>query len=184
MNKLSALFILLFLSASASAHPYGEALKHFTVGFASYNSVVTVEDPDDNTEDYEIYGFAASVGYAISDQFALRATFFSQEEDDSEFDSSGYDLLVHLGINMASPGFKAYIGGGYFSDEWELDSYSRSFDGLQLNGGIGYNWESIALEFIIGIRDASEYEDFINEKALQEYSAAAASGSLMLSARF
>ncbi len=177
MRSLPAFFIFLFTSFNVHAHFDDYTEKPFNVGAGIYKSVISVDEPF--SEDHELSGYAFSVGYAITDQFALRATFFSLEHDDfSNIDSNGYDLLGYLGTGLATQGFKAYIGAGIFSDKWEVDRVSKTFDGLQLNGGIGYNWSSVSLDLIIGIRDADDYEDFFN------VSATAVTSTLLLSARF
>lgn len=183
MKNLSSLLILLFISFSAYAGSDGNIEKPFTIGIATYRSVIAYDNAF--AGDDELTGIAFSLGYAGLDQFAVRGTYFSLEHDDfSDIESTGYDLLVHLGTGLATQGFKAYIGGGIFSDKWEIGSFSKTFSGLQLNGGIGYNWESVALELILGIRDASDYEEFINANSSLNISAAAVTGSLLVSYRF
>ena len=61
------------------------------------------------------------------------------------------------------------------------DSYGPA---VQLNGGIGYNWDVVALDFVLGIRDPSDYEEFILRTASINTDAVAVSGSLILSVRF
>ena len=34
-----------------------------------------------------------------------------------------------------------------FKDKWEVADFSESFSGLQINGGLGYNWYSVSLDF-------------------------------------
>lgn len=184
MKYFTPLLLLITLSFDAFAGADGGVEKPFTVGIGTYRSVIAY----DNSlfQDDELSGYAFSFGYAASDQFAFRGTIFSLEHDDfSDIDSAGYDLLAYLGTGLATQGFKAYIGGGLFSDKWEVGSFSKTFNGLQLSGGIGYNWDSVSLDFILGIRDASDYEDFINQSLIfSQVSAAAVSGSLLLSYRF
>lgn len=186
MKSLSVLLVSLFFSFSAyGTHSdyYDYVEKPFSVGFGIYNSVISVDDPF--YEDDELSGYAFSFGYAFTDQFALRATFFSLEHDDfSAIDSNGYDIVGYLGTGLASYGFKGYIGGGLFKDKWEIGGFSTTFDGLQLNGGLGYNWESVSLDLILGIRDADDYEDIINDAFGDNVSATAISTMILLSARF
>ena len=181
MKYLSFFLLSLFLSFNIHADEYID--KPFSLGVGIYRSVVAVDEPF--YENDELSGIGFSLGYAISNEFALRGTFFSLEHDDfSALDSTGYDITGHVGINLASYGFKAYIGGGIFKDKWQVTGFSKSFSGLQLNGGLGYNWESVSLDFILGIRDAGDYEDFVNEVFGDNVSASAVTGMLLLSARF
>ena len=184
MKQLAALFLFVTSLVATSVHAAAQdpVDKRFTVGVGTYATVVAYDDPF--MADDELSGLALSFSYAVSDAFAFRGSLFSLEHDDfSAIDSSGFDLLGHFGINMASPGLKLYIGGGIFKDKWELGSLNETFSGLQLSGGIGYNWESVALDFILNIRDASDYEDSASTP-FNQVDAAAASGSLLLSFRF
>jgi hypothetical protein len=183
MKHISFLLVLSLISFDAFSASGGEQIKPFNIGLGTYRTVIAYDNA--LATDDELSGGALSFGYAVSDQFALRATYFSLEhDDDSALESTGYDLLAYLGTSLATPGFKAYIGGGYFSDEWKLGAFSKTFSGLQLSGGIGYNWNAIALDFILGVRDASDYEDFVNQNSFIKVSAAAVTGSLLVSFRF
>ena len=181
--RYAALLIFLLSSFNTTAASAGEAEKPFSIGIGTYRTVIAY----DNSlyDDQELSGFSLSFAYAVSDMLALRGTWFSLEHDDfSDIESTGYDLLAHLGTGLATHGFKAYIGAGLFSDKWESGAVSKTFDGLQLSGGIGYNWDSVSLDFILGIRDASDYEAFVNQGIFTDVSAAVVSGSLLLSYRF
>ena len=176
MKHVFAFLFIISLSLNVHTANAVEAVKPFTIGIGSYASTIVYDNA--LLEDVHFSGGALSFGYAISDQFALRAILFSQENaDNSNFESKGFDLLGYLGTGLATHGFKAYIGGGYFSDEWELGPVSERYNGLQLSGGLGYNWDYLSLDFILNIRDASDYE-------VLDINAAAVSGSLLLSYRF
>ena len=183
MKYISFFLALLFVSFNAHSASDGTVMKPFSIGLGTYRSVIAYDSTV--AGDDELSGGSLSFSYAISNQFAVRASYFSLEHDDSAaLESTGYDLLAYIGSNLAAPGFKAYIGGGLFSDKWELGSFSETFGGLQLSGGLGYNWDSVALDFILGIRDASDYEDFVNGASSFAVSATAITGSLLLSYRF
>lgn len=183
MKRLSSFLLLTFLSFSVFAGTDGPVEKPFSLGIGTYRSVISLDAPLAN--DDELSGIAFTLGYAVSDMFALRGTYFSLEHDDfSEIESTGYDLLAYFGTGLASQGFKAYIGGGLFKDKWEFGPFSESFDGLQLNGGLGYNWQSVSLDLVLGIRDPGDYEDFANSLFATSYTATAISTSLLLSYRF
>ncbi len=183
MKFLSLLVVLFLFSFNTYAASDGAAMKPFSIGLGTYRSVITYDSAV--AGDDKLSGGSLSFSYAISNQLAVRGSYFSLEHDDlSALESTGYDLLVHFGMNLASPGFKAYIGGGLFSDKWEIASFSETFSGLQLSGGLGFNWDSVALDFIIGVRDASDYEDFVNSSLSYNVTATAVTGSLLLSYRF
>ena len=177
------LSILLFLIVSFTANADNTFVKPFSLGLGLYQSVISVDDA--RYADDELSGLGFSLGYSISDQFALRGTYYSLEHDDfSEVDSSGYDLVGYLGTGLATYGFKAYIGGGLFKDKWQVAGFSESFSGLQMSGGLGYNWDSVSLDFNLSLRDAGDYEDFVNDILGDNIRASAVSGMLLMSARF
>ena len=184
MKYLPVLSTLFVLSSSAIADSTDDVSKPFNIGIGTYASVIAYDDA--TLKDDKFSGGALSFTYAFTDQYAARATLFSLEHDDfSDITSKGYDLLGYLGTGLATHGFKAYVGGGFFKDKWELGSYSESFSGLQLSGGIGYNWDYVSLELVLGLRSAKDYEDSINNSIFySDVSAAAVSNSLLLSARF
>lgn len=182
MRYLPFFLALFFLSNSAFADSINSGAKPFSIGIATYATTIAY----DNSlyDDDEFSGMALSFAYAFNDSLAFRGTFFSLEHDDfSDLESSGYDLLLHFGTGLATTGLKAYIGGGLFKDQWELYSLEETFNGFQLSGGVGYNWEPVSLDFVLGIRDASDYENFVNGP-FTNTSAAAVSASLILSVRF
>jgi hypothetical protein len=184
MKQIPAFLLLVSLSLNANITAAAETVKPFTIGIGTYASTIAYDDS--RVQDDDLSGFALSFGYAVSDQFAFRGNYFSLEHDDlSDLESKGIDLLGYLGTGLATPGFKAYVGGGFFSDKWELGPVSETFNGLQLSGGIGYNWNSVSLDFLLNIRDASEYEDYVNRALpFNPVSAAAVSGALLISYRF
>ena len=184
MRHIPASLLLASLSLNANVTAAAETMKPFTIGIGTYFSTITYDNSLIKDDDFS--GLALSFGYAVSDQFAFRGNYFSLENDDfSDLESKGIDLLGYLGTGLATPGFKAYVGGGYFSDKWELGSVDETFKGLQLSGGIGYNWNSVALDFLLNVRDPSDYEDSVNRTSFfNSVSAAAVSGSLLISYRF
>ncbi|VAW59306.1 hypothetical protein MNBD_GAMMA11-1011 [hydrothermal vent metagenome] len=175
---LSLLFIL-GLSTTAKA----DVEKNINIGFASYALTIAYGDAFIGDDDYS--GAGISVLYAMSNTFALRGTYYSMEHDDlPELENTGYDFVAYWGSGFTKEGFKAYAGGGFFTEDQEIFGFSDSFSGLQLNGGIGYNWSVISLDLTLGIRDPSDYEDFIQQNLGISVSAVAVSTSLILSARF
>jgi hypothetical protein len=189
MNKLllaicfSAVVLLTFsISAVADSN---QTVKLWSLGLGTYATTVNVEG-DYGDDDIEFEGLNFSASYVFSDSMAIRAGYFSLEKTDySELESSGLDLLAYYGTGLASQGFKAYIGGGFFNDTWSVsgESEDRKFSGIQFAGGFGYNWDVVSLELMVGIRAASDYADFVADIGGQG-EVIAVSSSLLLSARF
>jgi hypothetical protein len=147
---------------------YSDQLKHWSIGIGSYAFVIANDnDYDDDyydDGDYVFSGLSLSAAYAFNNHFQIRGTYFSLEEDDlNNLESKGYDLMAYGGVGFAKKGFRGYGGAGLFSDEWSIKNagYSSevSFSGFQVGGGLGYNWGPVALDFVLTLRKADEYED-------------------------
>jgi len=183
MKKYIPVLLVLLVSLSSLNVQADTALKKFNIGIGSYALVVGYDN--DFLENDELSGFGLSGTYAFTDQFAIRGIYYSLDHDDvSGLDNNGIDLLGYFGTGLATHGFKAYIGGGIFNETWKLSSVEEDFSGLQINGGLGYNWDVVALDFVLAIRDPGDYEEFANRVTFRSIDAVAISGSLMLSARF
>ena len=169
------------LMVAGTAHA-DERQNEIFVG--TYAIAVTYDDS--RFGDDELSG--SHVGYArnFTDNFGMRASYFSTEHDDfSSIDASGYDLAIVGG--QLSRGFNVWGGFGYYSEEWEADfGGSEGFSGAQFQFGIGYSWEPVSIRLVVYSRDASDYQDFVNEtnSTYYEVNAFAASSSLNLGFRF
>jgi hypothetical protein len=183
MKKLIHIALISVASLMSLNIQSEEQEKKFNLGIGTY--ALTVVYSDSLLGDDDLSGFGLNAMYAFTDSFAIRGEYYSLDHDDSSsIEATGIDLVAYIGTGLATQGFKAYIGGGLFSETWESPTQTEDFGGLQLNGGIGYNWDVLALDFVLGIRDASDYEEFIQKNLFVSTDAAAVSGSLILSARF
>lgn len=175
------LFVILVLLAPA--HTYAGEAKNFSIGFGTYALVVAYNN--DNYVNDELAGLSVSASYAFSDNVGMRGTYYSLDHNDiAALDDSGYDFIAYIGDGLQSRGFKVYVGGGIFNESWEIGDNSESFRGLQISGGLGYNWDSVALDFVLSLREPGDYEDVIFNNIGDSVNAAAASGGLIISARF
>ncbi|MCW8935313.1 MAG: hypothetical protein OQK98_11370 [Gammaproteobacteria bacterium] len=174
--------IFLFFSLFTFLLPFNlyaeaEIEKKINLSFGTY--ALTVAYTDFFLNDETLSGTAFSASYAVSNNIAFRGTIFSLNHDDfSEVDASGTDIMGLFGSGFTTQGFKGYLGAGIYNDSWKGPGGSISFNGIQLNGGIGYNWEVIALDLLIGIREQTDYDNLANTDT------AVVSSSLSLSARF
>lgn len=173
--------LILLLSMLPLAVQSGEHEKNINIGIGTYALVIVNDSP--TFDDDRLSGFSISGLYAISDMFALRAAYYALDHDDfSNIDDTGFDFVGYFGTGLLTEGFKIYGGGGLFTETWETSGADQSFNGLQLSGGIGYNWKSVALDFVLSFREKSDYEDILAGTGVSID--AAASGSLIISARF
>ncbi len=174
---LSSTLLFSTLLSAEEVNKVDETLKQWSVGVSSY--VISIDDADYGDDTFEGYSFSA--GYAFSDSLAVRGQFYSTEHElTSDLELSGIDVNVFYGTGLATEGFKAYVGVGFYSETLKETYYEidEDFSGVQLSGGIGYNWDSLSLELAIALRSTGDYED------LSESDMAAAAGSLILSYRF
>ena len=181
MNKTLLNLALLAASVLVSSTAFANTEqdnKHWQVGVGSYAVVVEADDyPDD-----DFTGFNLSSTYAFTDNVAIRGQYYSLEHDDeSDLELSGVDILAFYGTGLLSKGFKAYVGGGFYSETMEMDGFDEDFSGAQINGGIGYNWDAVSLELSIGIRSTGDYEDLIDDS---DTDVTAVSSALTVSYRF
>lgn len=174
----TALLAASYLTSNSALAEGKQDNKHWQVGVGTYAVLIEADDYGDD----DFTGFNLSTTYAINDNFAIRAQYYSTEHDDvSDLDLSGFDFVAYYGTGLMSQGFKAYIGGGFYSESMERDSFDEDFSGAQLNGGIGYNWDQVSLELSAGIRSTGDYEDLIDDSGTD---VVAVSSALTLSYRF
>lgn len=153
--------------------------NHWSVGAGRY--AFTLASDNDRVKDDTSSGFNLTASYAFNNHFQVRATYFSLEHDDySDIESTGYDFMAYGGVGFIRKGFRSYGGAGFFSDERKDSFFSESFSGFQAGGGIGYNWGQVALDFVLKLREADEYEDLFYRSG----SYVALSGSLSVSYLF
>ena len=170
----------LSLGTQASANNSEVAAeKNWSVGLGSY--AFTLASDNSYSSDVDFSGFNLAAGYAFNNHFQIRGTYFSLENDTfSAIESSGFDVMAYGGVGLSKPGFRGYGGAGFFSDKWSGFSDSKSFSGIQAGGGVGYNWGPVALDFVLTLRQAEKYADYIYETG----SYVAMSGNLTVSYLF
>lgn len=139
---------------------------------------------DSTFVDDEFSGFQFGYSRDFNRNFGFRGSYYSLDDDDvAGLDVTGLDLSLVGGL--LGPGFNLFGGLGLFSEEWEGTSgSSEDFSGLQLVGGIGYNWEQVGLDLVLGIRDPSDYEESVNSAWGTNVEATAVSASLNIGFRF
>lgn len=189
MFKKAILVTAITCAASPTFAADAEKEKHFSVGIASFATVVNVEAYAYNgynlyyvDEDLEFSGFSIFGTAAINDNVGFRLAYADQSnDDDSDFELTAIEGSLIAGTGLTTTGFKAYGSAGFFNESLEVKGLSgeEDFNGLMLGAGIGYNWNPVSLEFWFHVRDASDYEDSFGDAEV-----VAVSGGLGLSARF
>jgi hypothetical protein len=178
MLRLFVPFVFLMLPLAAVS---GEQQKKINIGVGTYGLVVV--NDSSVLDDDQLSGYTMSGQYAFSELFALRAAWYALDHQDfTNIDVQGFDLVAYIGAGMISTGFKVYGGGGYYSESWEISGNSELINGLQLSGGLGYNWQNAGLDFVFALRQTSDYEDVLAGTGIAVD--AAASATLIVSARF
>jgi len=168
--------LLIPLIASSSTEP-----KNFNLGIGYYS--LELYDEADTYDGVNMKGVSLSATYMFIDNIALRGIYYSLNKNDLvSTDVDGMEILAYYGSGLATRGGKWYIGGGYFRDQWDGAKESNSFDGLQLGGGFGYNWETMSFDMMLHFRDTSDYDNYLGRPGGEIVTAGTL--SLMLSARF
>lgn len=181
LRKVALIAPMVFFAAPVFPSEISEQ-KHLSFGVATFATVIRSDngfvEQDDDFSGFALYGTGA-----VNDHLGIRLLYANQSHDDvSGVDLKALEGSIIAGTGLATSGFKAYGAVGFFDETLEFDGFSgeADFSGLMLGGGIGYNWNPVALDFWINVRDASDYEDFAGGGV----DVAAASGGLGLSARF
>ena len=182
MKMKLAVLLGLLLSFSSYTATAGDN-KKLQLGFGTYAIVIGYDEP--YYEDDELSGTTLAIRGVMSDNFAIHGNLYSTDHDDfSDIENDGFDLVAYFGNRLQSQGFKIYAGGGIYNETWELYGVEFDFSGIQLSGGIGHNWENVALDLMLSIREASDYEDFIFDNGGGNVTAAGVSSSLQIAVRF
>jgi hypothetical protein len=162
-NRLQIMLICIISLISFSTQADGLRLgqeKKFAIGLGNYAHDVSYDNS--LVGDDEFFGYAISLTYSFTDNVAVKGALYRTEHDDnSSVEAGGLDLAVVGGIGLATQGFKIYGGGGFFNETIDFQAISdEKFSGIQLVGGLGYNWEVIAIDLSVAIRNADDYADF------------------------
>ncbi len=111
------------------------------------------------------YGGVLSISYLLNNNFVLYGTYYSL--GNGEFDGTdidGSEILIYYGRDLTKRGLRQSIGGGYFSEDRDDETGSKSLSGLQLGYGVGYNWDDISIDALIHFRDSSEYDGVYTQR--------------------
>jgi hypothetical protein len=177
-------FLLIVLSIPVVANSDTEP-KNFNLGIGVY-SLQLYEKTSEETNLYDsdrLNGVSLSAAYMLTNRIAFRGTYYSLDRGNfPDTEASGYDVLAYYGNGMAMRGFKWYIGGGYFSEEWDVMTVSYSFSGMQFSGGFGYNWQRYSFDMLLHARDKGDYNNNLSEPDSEIRTAGVL--SMMMSARF
>jgi hypothetical protein len=140
-----------------------QAVKYNQVMIGSHS--IIIDNNISGAEEDEFSGFMIGYQRNITKNIAIRGCYFSDEHDNvSEIEASGIEAQILFGNNFINNGFYAYGGLGYFNEEWEYSGIDIDLDfkGILLSLGLGYKWDQVVLDFIINVRDPSDYEDQLN----------------------
>ena len=155
--------------------------KKFNLG-AGYYSLQLYDEAYSYDSD-RFNGISLSASYMFTNRVALRANYYMLRQGDFAYDDAdGWEVLALFGNGLATQGGKWYVGAGYFNEQWQASSGSDSFNGLQLGGGFGYNWETIALEMQLTFRNTGDYDDTLGTQNTDIISAGVL--AVLLSTRF
>lgn len=178
LNKSFLVSMLLLLAYSSPSQAQEFNKNQVYIG----SKALTISYDESGVGDDEAAGFQIGYSRVFADYFEFRGSYYYLEHDDvSSIEIGGVDLEMVAG--KFGLGFKIYGGGGLFSETWE-NSFSKDFAGFQLVGGIGYNWPRVGIDLTIEIRDASDYEKFVNSGLGTNVDAVAASADLNVGFRF
>ena len=167
---------LAFLSPLSEANAKPDKTKHWNIGAGTSALAIDWDGMKGDT----FSGFALSTVYAFDDNFAIKGQYYQlNKKIRSGFDVSGVEATAYYGTGLATQGFKAYLGGGFYLENIDFYNLEDDIWGTQITGGIGYNWRNISLELSLNVRSTGDYEDFSGYNDVTTLSS-----SLILSYRF
>jgi hypothetical protein len=188
MNKILLSSVLISSLLSASTYAQYSVMtpqflpKQWSIGAGFQNLTVT-----NDIQDLDFTGHLVTAQYAFSNRVAVKTSYQLLDFDDnSDVSSQNIDIAAYYGRGfLSNDKLKLYAGIGYFADSWASDNTADDveFSGFLIGGGLGYNWERMALDFIINARQASDYGEYI-ESSGGSGTVVAVGGSLSLSVRF
>jgi hypothetical protein len=179
MMRLQILLLFIFLIPQVTYT--GAEAKRFNLG-AGYHSL-EIYDVTDTYDGLELRGLLLSGVYMFTDNIALNGNYYTLNKNDLvSTDVGGTEILVRLGSGLATRGDKLYFSGGHFREQWDSATESNSFDGWQIGGGFGYNWEGSSFDMLLHLRDTGDYENYLAGSG--EELATAGTLSLVFSIRF
>ena len=73
----------------------------------------------------------------------------------------GWDAGVKLGTGVGRLGWKFYGTAGWSSATFDNDGDTEDASSYYLGGGLGYNWNSVALDFVLNYYDATAATDYV-----------------------
>jgi len=156
MNKSILATSILLMSAFAT--PVMAEEGRGSIGLASKSiSIATTSGFTTNT--FQWGGIALVGGYDITNSISLHGSYYTlTETTDSNSEMNGFNADVRFGPNGL--GFTYYGSLGYFSDTWNgsTSGISQDYSGGTFGVGIGYNWDSVNLDWnILNVRSKSDY---------------------------
>ncbi|SCX92079.1 hypothetical protein [Desulfoluna spongiiphila] len=169
VRAVAGLAVAVCMMMTAGNAMADESGPKFKLGVGTYALIIADDSSQVNYKDAEFYGGALVGTACFTKHVALRGAFYAAENDDnSKWDVSGGDLQLLLGTNFYQ-GFNVFGGIGVFTETWEYDGGSiggvslkadKDFSGAQASFGIGYSWSKVSLDYVVNVRDTSDYEDF------------------------
>lgn len=183
VRLMAGLAVAVCLVMTAGNAMAGENGPKFKLGLGAFALVVSGDNSVQN-EDMEFFGGAVAGTACINKHVAVRAAYYSAEDDDYsgyrnvlgrpipsvDLDVSGVDFQVLLGTNFYE-GWNFFGGVGAFYETVTVTDYLtvlsrtialRSKDhlsGAQGTVGVGYSWSRVALDYMINVRDSSDYDE-------------------------
>ncbi|WP_300667814.1 hypothetical protein [Desulfoluna sp.] len=176
MKKAARVFagmaVAVCMMMTAGSAVAAENGSKFKLGVGTYGLIIEGDSATQGTDDDTFYGGALVGTACFTQHVAIRGAFYATEHEDySDLEMSGMDLQLLLGTNFYE-GFNVFGGIGVYSETLEMSGGSfngvsinaeKDFSGAQASFGVGYSWSKVSLDYVINIRDKSDYEDFIRE---------------------
>ncbi|BAU57870.1 hypothetical protein HH1059_11770 [Halorhodospira halochloris] len=145
-------------SAETEEEPYDadrEPRRTF-IGGGYYQLAQRVQVRTTQTDREQFDGPSIVLRQAFHDYWTGEIRYYSINHDDhSEWDVSGLVINLWLSTNAFEPGWNFGVGGGFYTEDWEQESFA----GFNIGLLIGYRWENFGFDLVAGGRDTSDQDD-------------------------
>ncbi len=144
-----------------------EDTNNFNIGIGTYALTVSYNDDFNYRSNDSFDGVAFTASYGFTNFFSIRGNLYSLDHESlSNVEIEGTELALLFGMGLQRNGLRAYGGPGIFDEDRKIFGSNENYSGIQLNGGIGYSWQHIVIDFFVTIRDPTDYETLFSTETI------------------
>lgn len=144
-----------------------DTIKPFNFGVAYYQQTYNVSGADPAnaatpllTDNYG--GVSVYFSTAFNHRYGVNLNgYFLNNTNSTQQSKLGVDAQFIIGTHLNQRGLKALAGVGGFGEKWKNGGVSQDFYGALFAFGLGYNFRSTTLDFLVNIRQTRTYDNYL-----------------------